>query len=60
MPEPSFERIQIVGELALHPFQVAQTWTIRKLIKHPSWNQIRNVLLQADFFGDRTHGFPLS
>ena len=43
MAEASFERFQIVGKLALDPFQVRQSRAIGKLVQHPSGNQIGNV-----------------
>ena len=46
MAEAAFERLQVVGKLALDPFEIGQARAIGKLVEHPCGNQIGHVLLR--------------
>ena len=56
--EAAFDGIEVVGKLALHPFQVSESRTVGKLVEHPCGDQVRNILVlgQCDFFASRAHG----
>jgi hypothetical protein len=55
MAKTAFQRFQIVGELALDPFEIGQTRAIRELVEHPCWNQVGNVLLRYSLFASNAH-----
>ena len=40
MPERSLLRVEVVGELTLHPFEIRQTRAVRELVEHPGGNQV--------------------
>ena len=53
--ETAFQRLQVVGELTLDPFEIGQTRTIGELVQHPCGDQIGHVLLWLHIFASRTH-----
>jgi hypothetical protein len=54
----AFERLQIVGKLALDPFEIGQTRAISELVEHPCWDQVGNVLLRYSLFASNAHKKP--
>ena len=54
--EAAFEGVEVVGELALDPFQIGQARTVGELVEHPCGDQFGDVLDLRGFFAERTHG----
>jgi hypothetical protein len=54
--EAAFEHVEVIGELALDPFEIGQARTVGKLVEHPCGDQFGNFLDVSNFFARRTHG----